>query len=57
MMDHLVKREDDLSDDTGDNADNGDTADSSNWAEQNVEQVSQNLGLKRWQVVAAVIGQ
>ena len=54
MMDHLVKREDDLSDDTGDNVD---TADSSNWAEQNVEQVSQNLGLKRWQVVAAVIGQ
>ena len=52
-MDHLVKREadDDISDDAGD------TGDASNWAENNVEKVSQNLGLKRWQVVAAVIGE
>ena len=52
-MDHLVKREaeDDISDDAGD------TGDTSNWAENNVEKVSQNLGLKRWQVVAAVIGE
>ena len=52
-MDHLVKREadDELSDDAGD------TGDASNWAENNVEKVSQNLGLKRWQVVAAVIGE
>ena len=31
--------------------------DPGSWAESNVEKVGQNLGLNRWQSVAAVIGE